>query len=403
MTLETLPLAVHLTIALVAGVLLNLTPCVLPAIPIKIRTILRESGTQTSHRALAAGAFFAGVMVLFLTVAALTAFLHWNWGALFQLPAMIVLLVVVLVGFAVITWLDVPIPVPAFAANTRGHHYVEAFVSGLLSSILAAPCAGPFLGGVLVFAVTQSVPVIFLLFAAVGLGLSLPYIVLLLKPEWLRRMPRSGPWAVTVREALAFVLLGAAVFFAAELLPGGWHAYLWWAWFAAVVGWALWQVVRRDWYGRVIALIVAAGALVLVDAMAMPGQARAGDHVPWMAYTPALQQQAEREGHAYLVEFTADWCINCKVLEKTVYSDPTVVRLVRSRQVVPLQVDLTQSNPVGEALLAKLGGHAIPYAVVVAPDGQTIKSFSGLFTTGALKEALSNTRVQLAQRRKVKE
>ena len=108
------------------------------------------------------------------------------------------------------------------------------------------------------------------------------------------------------------------------------------------------------------------------------------------------------DGH-YLVEFTADWCINCKVLEKTVYSDPSVVLIMRTQHVVPLQVDLTQSNPVGEAPLAKLGGHAIPFAVVVASDGRPIKRFSGLFTTDALKVALSNTRVEVAQHRKVKE
>lgn len=388
MTDDVFPLIGHLVIAVIAGMLLNLTPCVLPAIPIKIRTILRESGSEISHRMLAALAFFSGVMLFFLPIAGLTALLHWNWGALFQSEAVIAVLVVILLGFTALTWLNIAIPVPGFVAQTRGQHYLEAFLSGLFSSFLAAPCAGPFLGGVLVFAVTQPTPVIFLLFASVGFGLAAPYILLLINPHWLRRLPRSGPWADSVRQALAFVLLGAAVFFGSALLAQHWHRYLWWGWFAAVSVWTCWHLFTRGWGSRLVALMVLAGAAVLAHAMLSNSDMDEHVGIRWQTYTPALQLQAQRDGRPYLVEFTADWCINCKVLEQTVYQDTTIIELLRNLHFVPMQVDLTHTNPQGEALLARFGGHALPFAVVVGSDGRPLSRFTGLFTTGELKSAL---------------
>lgn len=235
--IPSLLIAGQLLMAIVAGLLLNLTPCVLPAIPIKVRTILREAGSQRSHRVLAALAFTAGTLAFFLTLGGLTALLQWSWGTLFQSAVFVGVLVALMVGFAVVTWLDLPIPIPAFAASVHGRRYFEAFVSGLLSAVLAAPCAGPFLGGVLAFAVTQPTPVSMGIFGSIGLGLSLPYAALMLKPDWLSRLPKAGPWTLVIREVLALVLLAAAVFFSASLVPKAVYPWLWWSWLALVLAW----------------------------------------------------------------------------------------------------------------------------------------------------------------------
>lgn len=387
MQIQIITLLLHLGAALLAGLLLNLTPCVLPAIPIKVRTMLREAGGELSHRTAAAFAFGGGVLLFFLGIASLTAFMHWSWGTLFQSPVVVTVLVVLLVLFAVITWLDVPIPVPAFAAQSRGHRYVEAFLSGLFSSLLAAPCAGPFLGGVLVYAVTQPTPIIFLLFASVGLGLALPYILLLLKPHWLRRLPRPGAWSETVRQSLAFVLLAAAVFFAQALVGMHFGRALWWGWLAAVAGWGLLQI-RRGWASRSVAFVVLIGAAVLVKAMVPTTTVGTPDGVRWTAYSPSWLKAAQERHRPLLLEFTADWCINCKVLEKTVYQDPAVEQAIKQQRVLPLQVDLTRADPPGQALLLGFGGHALPFAVVIGPKGQVIARFTGLFSTTRLRREI---------------
>lgn len=376
--------------AVAAGLLLNLTPCVLPAIPIKVRTILREAGSQRSHRVLAALAFTAGTLTFFLTLGGLTALLQWNWGTLFQSTVFVAVLVALMVGFAVITWLDVPIPVPAFAASAHGRRYFEAYVSGLLSAILAAPCAGPFLGGVLAFAVTQPAPVIMGLFGSIGLGLSLPYAVLMLKPEWLSRLPKAGPWSLAIREVLALVLVAAAVFFSASLVPQAVHPWLWWSWLALVLFWGIGRFIQGNGAVRAIVATAASIAVAVTMVFAFPG-GEGMDGLAWQKYSPQLLAQTKARGEPYLLEFTADWCINCKVLERTVYREPAVADAVARANMVPIQVDVTASDPEKDALLTRTGGQALPFAAVIDGDGQVLARFTGLFDTESLVQAINRT------------
>src|SRR5699024_10761763 len=232
-----LQLTGELLLALAAGVLLNLTPCVLPAIPVKIRTIVHEAGGAPRQRLLAAGAFTGGTLLFFLPLAIATAALQWTWGALFQSPALLVVLIAVLLLFAWTTYRDVGLRVPQFAYALRGQRYIEPFLSGLFSALLATPCTGPFLGGVLAFAVTRSPLFIIGVFLAVGAGLALPYIILLARPQLLQRLPRPGPWSVRIRQGLAFVLLAAAVFFAAGLVPQAVARWLWLGWLTLLLIW----------------------------------------------------------------------------------------------------------------------------------------------------------------------
>ena len=396
MTGFSLQLAWQLPAALLAGLLLNLTPCVMPAIPVKIRTILRHSGAEPRHRLLAALAFVSGTLSLFLPLAGVIALLHWNWGTLFQTPAVVSVLVFVLLGFAAMTWFDIPLPVPSLAPHTEGHRYVEAFVSGLLSAILAAPCAGPFLGGVLVFAVTQPVPVIVLIFALIGLGLSLPYMVLLLRPDWLRRLPAPGHWLEAVRQMLAWVLVAAAIFFSGSLVTAAVSRVFWWLWLALVVLWCIHLLRRPRWADRILASLSSVSALALV--LVMTGSfGNTSGGVRWIPYSPAALQRAEATHQPRLLEFTADWCINCKVLEETVYASPAVARSLSRAGVMAMQVDMTRSNPAGEALLTRYGGHALPYAVVVESDDHVQAQFSGLFDASELIAAVDRAHSTVAR------
>ena len=383
-------IAGQIMMAVMVGLLLNLTPCVLPAIPIKVRTILREAGSQRSHRVLAALAFSAGTLTFFLTLGGLTALLQWNWGTLFQSTVFVAVLVALMVGFAVVTWLDLPIPVPAFAASAHGRRYFEAYVSGLLSAVLAAPCAGPFLGGVLAFAVTQPAPVIMGIFGSIGLGLSLPYAVLMLKPEWLSRLPKAGPWTLAIREVLALVLLAAAVFFSASLVPKAAYPWLWWAWLALVLLWGIRRFIQGNGAVRVIAATAAGLALAVAVVFASPLGNSEGELV-WQPYSPKLLKDTKARGAPYLLEFTADWCINCKVLERTVYKEPAVAAAVQRANMVPIQVDVTASDPEKDALLTATGGQALPFAAVIDGDGTVIARFTGLFDTDSLVEAINRT------------
>ncbi len=282
-----------------------------------------------------------------------------------------------MVGFAVITWLDLPIPVPTFAASAHGRRYFEAYVSGLLSAILAAPCAGPFLGGVLAFAVTQPTPVIMGIFGSIGLGLSLPYAVLMLRPEWLSRLPKAGPWTLAIREVLALILLAAAVFFSASLVPKAVYPWLWWAWLALVLVWGLRRFVQGSGAVRVITATATGLALAVTVVFASP-LGSGEDELVWQPYSAELLADTKARDTPYLLEFTADWCINCKVLEHTVYKEPAVAEAVAR-------------DPEKDALLTATGGQALPFAAIFDADGTVVARFTGLFDTDSLVEAINRT------------
>lgn len=390
-TTSVLELAGQLALAVAAGLLLNLTPCVLPAIPVKIRTIMREAGQRPAQRALAAATFAVGSLLFFLGLGVATAALHWTWGVLFQSPTFLLILIAFLCIFAVVSFCDVGIPIPQFAQRLRGRRYLEPFLSGALSALLATPCTGPFLGGVLAYAVAQPLGTIIAIFLAVGSGLALPYVIMLLKPSLLEFLPKSGQWSERVRQALAFVLLAAAAFFAQSLLPRNWDRWLWIVWAALLVAWGCGAVLRsKAWSARAVATGFAVAGVAVVYA----GGLMAAPQPPalqWEPLKPATLQQVAQARHPALIEFTADWCINCKVLEKTVYVNPRVVSAVNRFNVAPLRANLTQPVPRLQHLLVRYGGAGLPYAVVLNRDGRVVARFSGLFTVDSLLQAIHHS------------
>lgn len=379
-------------LAFVAGALLNLTPCVLPVIPVKIRTILRHAGSSPKNRSQAAVAFLAGTLLFFLLVGSASAMLHWTWGAAFQSRIVLVVLVAVLTGAGIMVFVDAPVPVPRVVHRVGGGRHFEPFSSGALAAVLATPCTGPFLGGVLAFAVTQPPIVVVGIFASIGLGLAGPYVIVLLRPDLLGHLPKSGEWSERLREGLAFLLLAGAVFFAQSLLPSSFAPWLWRIWAGLVVVWASIAVLRAHSLGpRIVALGLAAIFLAGAYAGGLTGTTNAAG-LEWQQFSPARLAEARSTRHPVLVEFTADWCINCKVLEKTVYADSAVVKAARTSGLVPLRVDLTSPDAKLERLMLGYGGAGLPFAVVIDGRGTVIKRFSGLFSVDSLISSIDRTR-----------
>ncbi|WP_286804878.1 cytochrome c biogenesis protein CcdA, partial [Marinimicrobium sp. UBA4209] len=211
----------YLLLATAAGMLLNLTPCVLPALPIKLRSIGRVVGDRPGRRLLAGAALLAGTLTFFGALAVATAWLNWTWGALFHSASFRMMLAVVLAGLGVWSLAGRGFQPPQWAYRVRGAGYAEPYFAGLLAAVLSTPCTGPFLGGVLAFALTQSPAAIVALFLAVGTGLALPYLVLLVRPGLIARIPRGGAWLLRIQQFLGLVLLAGAVFFAATVFPDG--------------------------------------------------------------------------------------------------------------------------------------------------------------------------------------
>lgn len=383
-------LATQILLALAAGLALNLTPCVLPAIPIKLRMIMAAVGANPAQRLLSGLALLAGTWTFFGLAALAASGLGWNWGELFQYQAVRLTLAALLAGLGVLSLTGRGFTLPTRLYHLSGHGYAEPYLAGLLAALLSTPCTGPFLGGVLVFAVTQPASHTLAIFLAIGLGLALPYLLLIAVPGLLARLPRAGAWSARVHQALGLILLAGAVFFAATDLPATFAKALWAGLSMLTLAWTtlvLWR--GPDLKARAVPLVLAALVTPLVP-LALGAHAQ-DQSLPWQPFSTRALEAARSANRPVLVEFTADWCINCKVLERTVYRTPELLRAARAADLVTLRIDLTSSAPDLEMRLRAWGGAGIPFAVVLGNDGQVVQTLPDLFRSKDLIQAIETS------------
>ncbi|MGB7757621.1 MAG: thioredoxin family protein [Salinisphaera sp.] len=382
----------HLLLAVLAGGLLNLTPCVLPALPIKLRSIAHVVGHGARQRALAAFALLAGTLTFFGALALATAALHWTWGTLFQAVSFRAALALLLTGLGIYSLAGRGMQPAQWLYRIQGTGYAEPYFAGLLAAVLSAPCTGPFLGGVMAFALTQAPTTIFALFTAVGVGLALPYLILLARPGLLARIPRNGPWLRRVQQMMGLMLLAGATFFATTVLSERFSVLLWTFWLSALAFWVVRGLVVGPGFGaRLVPTVVLAVVAVSIVAIGFNRGGDTGHGLPWQPLTERALIAARAAGHPVLIEFTADWCINCKVLEQTVYANQAIARAVAATNTRALQADLTRPNAELDAHLRSFGGAGLPFAVVLNPDGTIHRRLPGLFTVSTLKTAIETS------------
>jgi len=383
-------LALWLLLAFVSGAALNATPCVLPAVPIKLRLLLQEGGQSAGRRALTGAALLAGSLLFFGGLGALSVALQWTWGAPMGSPVFRGVLAGLLALAAAALIFDLGrMPIPQRIANWRAHGPLEGFAMGVSGGVLSLPCTGPFLGGVLAFSLTQPTTLVVTLFTAVGFGMASPYLVLLAFPRLIPARGINGEVGVLVTRVLGFGLLGGALFYGAEFLPGRLAEIgVGWLLIGALVVWvaASWRsaAVRGE---RGVAATAAVAVLALTLAAPLAGGPQRLD---WQVIERAEASPEAISGPA-LVEFTADWCLNCKVLERTVYQEPSVARAAADG-IATYRVDLTDFDAEAQALLKSWGGTGLPYAVVVGADGEVKHRLRDMFTAETLTTALQDVR-----------
>jgi thiol:disulfide interchange protein len=399
-----LEIAGWLFLSLIAGILLNATPCVLPAVPIKLRILLNEGGQSPRRRALTGAALLAGSLAFFASLGALSIVLQWPWGAAMGSPVFrgILAATLALAGVLMIVNLG-HLPIPQRIATWQGRGPTEGFVVGVTGGILSLPCTGPFLGGVLAFSLGQSPAVSMALFVAIGAGMALPYLILLAVPRWAPKSGLGGRFGRVINRLLGFGLIAGALFYAQGFLPGWLQGQASVLLMAGLL--ALWALIA--WRRRAprletglagFATLALALAINLIPATSanMPGasasaDANETDTLQWQPITRAEAHPRNVQGPA-LIEFTADWCINCKVLERTVYAEPEVA--TASRDMATMQLDLTDFDRDAQTLLQAWGGTGLPYAVVVDASGEVQAKLRDLFTTETLVTALDQVSSQ---------
>jgi thiol:disulfide interchange protein DsbD len=368
-----------LALAFVAGMILNVMPCVLPVISIKVLSFVQQAG-EDRKRIFALGvAFAAGIVTVFLVLATLAAGIGLSWGEQFQSAGFLIAMIGVVFAFGLSMFgvfeLGVPAGVGGLAAGPAREGLVDALFKGMLATVLATPCSGPFLGSTLTWTLSQPTLVIFAIFLSLGLGMALPYVVLTANPALLKIVPRPGPWMDTFKQSMGFVLMATVIYLMVSLRQ---DLLLFTVMFLLFVGLGCW------WYGRfagydkskgkryahlvmALALVAGGGRLAFVE---IQGLFSAEGH-GWVDFDPDAFAAHLADGDNVLVDFTADWCPNCKYNEKVVYDHEEVVSAMQGKGVVRMKADITHDDArtaMIERFMEKLGARAIPFLAIFPGD-----------------------------------
>lgn len=396
-TLDTNQYILIFLIAFVAGFLLNLTPCVLPVIPIKVMSLQKQAGNP--QKLLLYGTVYCiGILAMFGLLGLLIAFARQQWGQMFSSTWFVVSmgLIVLVMGIGMMGVFTIRLPQSVYMVNPAGDTVQGNFALGVLTAILSTPCTGPFLGAVLAWAATRPSWVGLTTLLVMGAGMAFPYALLILFPKLIDKMPRSGPGGELLKQVLGGLMVAVAGFLFSNLTHSKWP---WW--FIGGVGaasftWALWRVkVLRTARGKVLvgalALIGIASSLGLGYIMTRPS------NIPWNTiYTSPVGgnivqkaiDDARASGKFVVVKFTANWCGNCHVIEKLVFNTSAGIRELNRQDVVPIKVDLSRGNDEGYEVLARLsGGTGIPYSIFFRPGEEPV-SFRSFFKVSDLTHAL---------------
>ncbi|MGD8376464.1 MAG: cytochrome c biogenesis protein CcdA, partial [Acidobacteriota bacterium] len=329
----------------VLGLALNLTPCVYPVIAVTLSYFGRQGGGG-GGQLLRATAYAAGIAATFTALFLVAGLTGQMFGAWLQSPWVLGGLAAVLVVLALSNFGLFEIQAPAALRNrVAGGRtgVVGALGMGLAMGIVAAPCVGPLIAGLLLWVGQQGdVGNALLVGIALSAGLALPYVLLGMFSGSLAAMPRSGQWMEWIKHAMGFILLGVALYFLASFLPQGWFLPSF-AVLVAVAG--IWLALldragRGNRVLRVVRTLVLVGALV---AAALLVRLEGREGIDWEPYTPQAVAEAAVEGRPVLIEFTAAWCFPCRVLENGPFKDPAVI--AASEGFRRLRVDLTGEEP----------------------------------------------------------
>lgn len=375
-------LATVLAVAVLGGLILNLMPCVLPVLSIKLLGVMGHGGGSRRQVRLGFLASAAGILAAFLALAAGVLVLQAmgatvGWGLQFQNPLFLAGMALVLTLFACNLWglFELPLPGLIADAGARAGHVPGLggqFLGGALATLLATPCSAPFVGSALGFAFTQGPGAIIAVFAALGLGLALPYLAVAAVPALATRLPRPGRWMLTLRRGLG-LLLAATALWLLHVLAGvsGGGLALSLAGMLALVAALL--ALRRHLDGRMAAaarvaalslgVASAAGAGLLVPKQSPP-PAPAG---PWVAFDPARIAAEVARGRLVYVNVTAAWCITCKVNESLVLERPAVQARLQAPGLIAMRADWTRPDPAIADFLAGFGRYGIPFDAVFGP------------------------------------
>ena len=403
-------LLMALFFAFLGGIVLNLMPCVLPVLSLKVLDFLKKGGQSRRHAFAHGLVFAAGVILSFLALAAAMLALRGGgeslgWGFHMQSPRVVALISLLMALMAYGFW-GVFEPGASFASRAGGvpgAGWIGSFFTGVTATVVATPCTAPFMGAALGYTLTRPAPETFSVFFALGLGMASPYLVLAAFPRLVAMLPKPGAWMETLKQFFGFAMAGTAVWLgwvvgrlvgadAVAFLAGLWTLVALGAW---VMGrWALpHKPAPVRWIARLVFLaMVAASVAAVFVALPQGVQARSEKEVGPLAHESFREgtlQELRASGKPWFLYFTADWCLSCQVNERVALERPEVVAAFAKSGIRVVKADWTGRDSLIANTLRDYGRQGVPFYVL--SDGKTERFLPELLTPGIVIGALEGS------------
>lgn len=377
--------------ALLAGLILNFMPCVLPVVSLKITALLSGNSAEDeevrkksfrSHNL-----FFAlGIVIYFICLSLILGGSGLAWGEMFQRTDVVLILAAIIfaLSLSLLGVYHLPVIDLKFGRGIKKPR-LQALSTGILATLLATPCSGPFLGGVLAWTMTKPPHLIIAVFISIGIGMASPYLLMAARPSLVKFLPKPGAWTAHVEKAVAIFLMGACLYLI-NILPDDFvMPCLILLWLTALATW-IWGLTTN--IGRFAAKATLRVIIIAVLVFAAYWAVLPRPTSAWTEFDS--DSFAKRLGNENLVvDFTANWCPTCKFLEKSVLTPTSLKKWSDKYELAFVQADLTENNPAAEELLKALGGKSIPVLAIFSKDNpHNPLVIRDLFNTTQLEQAL---------------
>ncbi len=367
--------------ALLGGLILNAMPCVFPVIALKATSFVNSGDQARPH----AWAYTAGVLSSFLMFAAFIILLAQagttvGWGFHLQSPLTIAMLSYLFTAMAIVLALDLPIAHTLMGLGSEkqtGASKQASFFTGLLAVVVASPCTAPFMGVAMGAALTQSPLATVVIFLSLGMGLALPILVLSYWPALIKRLPKPGPWMVTVRELMVFPLMATSIYLVWVLgqqigMTGATQVLLG----ALLVAMAIWSYGKATKLSKLSALVLTAVAIILANP---DSTSKKETSLGWLEYTPATLEEAKQKGPVF-VDVTAAWCITC-IANRSAIESEAVSLYFKQNNITLIEADWTIPNDDISSYLKSFGRAGVPLYVYYPDNEQSPKVLPQLLTS----------------------
>ena len=394
-TLASSGFLLSLLFVFLGGLALNLTPCVYPLIPITIGFFGGQSEGSTKKLFLMGLFFVIGMALTYSVIGVVTALSGSVFGSLLQNNFVIIsislIFVILSLGMFGLYEIQLPNSLVAKAGGAKNGYY-GAFFMGLTMGIVAAPCIGPFVLGLVTFVAAKADPVYgFIMFFVLALGLGFPYLILAVFSGKIKKLPRSGEWMNSVKHIFGFVLLGMALYFILPILPKNISGFVIPVFLIVTAIFILFfDKLANNIKGYRIFKLIFSIALIVIGTYILLPQKK--NEINWKEYSDnSLTQNNISSRKGVIIDFYADWCIPCKELDASTFTDPNVINL--SKEFILLKANMTRTlSPDVEKLREKYNNVGVPTVLIINSKGKEIKRITGFVNAKEFADILQEVK-----------